>query len=142
MPFDNPNEVKWTRDAFISSLPKHCLKCFREGVSVKDRKLVCEVPGYNSEEHRTVAACMHSDCGAVFAQYEENENVSYLRRHKLCRSEVIFVRTLPYHIPLGGRTSQLLDENDFVKPGTMIMDGEVWTGLVTTPHGVASVLFH
>lgn len=106
---------KWTRGAFIHSLPKRCLKCYREGVTYKDRKLVRSVPGYQTTLVHMTATCMHRDCGAVFAQ-QPSDGPRYGTGFMCGRTEVVFVDTLPYHVSLGGRVAKILAEGNFAKP--------------------------
>ncbi len=123
-PMDQVRKI-WTRRAFISSLPKCCLKCHREGVLWTDRETIRESGSGCTTIIRNVAICMKSDCGAVFTQIngaEEGKNNSGFR----CgRSEVIFVRSLPYHISLGGIVSEVLNRDNFAKPGRSYPQGVI-----------------
>ena len=133
------DDPKWTRGAFISSLPKRCLKCHRTGVIYDHREIVRETQGGQSVIMCMVAFCMNGDCHAAFAQRDEGDESRDLTGYKTGRADVTFVNSLPYHISLGGRVSEILSEDDFVKPGTPLCADGAWTGLIYTPTGFRPV---
>lgn len=106
---------KWSRAAFLASLPKCCLKCQREGIIYTSKNLVrAEEHGQTTLVDIQIAICTNTECRAVFAQrspqmiHDEND-------FKYCRADVVFVDTLPYHVSLGGEVSKILAENDFLQ---------------------------
>jgi len=119
------NRPKWTRRAFIESLPKLCLSCHYGNVLWTDRKTIRRNGGSCTEIKRMVAICMNFKCGAVYTQMDKEEEGKILSGFFCDRTEVIFVRTLPYHISLGGAVSMILDRDNFAKPGHTYPQGVV-----------------
>lgn len=105
---------RWSRAAFLVSLPKCCLKCQREGVIYTSKDLVREEKyGQTTLADVRVAICTNTGCGAVFAQRSSQASHDE-NGFRYCRTEVVFVNTLPYHVSLGGEVSRILAENDFL----------------------------
>ena len=115
------SDVKWSREAFISTLPKKCLKCCRVGVSVKSRILEKHLGFGTKSVIRLTAICLNYDCQAMYAQQSSDDE--WCGQGYTCgRGEVIFVHSLPYHISLGGEAGRILSDNDFAKPLTAGID--------------------
>jgi len=114
--------ARWTREAFICTLPRACLKCHHKGVICTDKDLVRQEDGHTTTlALYRVAICMNRECSAVYAQ-QPHDGTRYGSGFTYGRSEVIFVDTLPYHIPLGGEVGRILDRNAFVlEKGTSIL---------------------
>lgn len=111
------DKTKWTREAFLNSLPRHCLGCMRQGVIYTDRDLVREEKyGQSILAMQMVAICCRPDCGAVYAQ-QPASGPRIGPGYRYGREEIRLVTHLPFHVPLGGRVSEILDKGDFVLPG-------------------------
>ena len=106
----------WTREAFIKSLSKHCLHCHKEGVLYTFEEIVREHD--NAHVQCLVAVC--TQCDAVYAQNPTDARNTYIGRFKCHKSDVVFVDTLPYHVPLGGEVGKILSEFGYGAGGTRL----------------------